>query len=128
MRVAFIFFAAAALQQDLTKKAADFPIVLAQDLPKEARDTLALIKKGGPYPYSKDGVVFSNRCWPILRLTGEPPTLDAEAWRHWFCLGWFPDLSTPVRNVRVLDSGEIIVGDSRAVTSTSAGALSRWIQ
>jgi hypothetical protein len=73
------------------------------------------------------GVVFSNRCWPILRLTGEPPTLDAEAWRHWFCLGWFPDLSTPVRNVRVLGSGEIILGDSRAVTSTSAGALSRWI-
>ena len=74
------------------------------------------------------GVVFSNRYWPILRLTGEPPTLDAEAWRHWFCLGWFPDLSAPVRNVRVLGSGEIVVGDSRAVTSSSAGALSRWIQ
>lgn len=31
------------------------------DLPKEARDTLALIRKGGPFPYSKDGTVFSNR-------------------------------------------------------------------
>jgi ribonuclease T1 len=30
-------------------------------LPKEARETLALIKKGGPYPYAKDGVVFGNR-------------------------------------------------------------------
>ncbi len=30
------------------------------DLPKEARDTLTLIKKGGPYPYQRDGVVFSN--------------------------------------------------------------------
>ena len=29
-------------------------------LPKEARDTLALIKKGGPFPYKKDGVVFGN--------------------------------------------------------------------
>ena len=30
-------------------------------LPKEARDTLVLIKKKGPYPYAKDGVVFGNR-------------------------------------------------------------------
>jgi ribonuclease T1 len=29
-------------------------------LPKEARSTLELIEKGGPYPYSRDGVVFSN--------------------------------------------------------------------
>ena len=41
--------------------AADFPIVLAAELPKEARDTLNLIHKGGPFPYAKDGVVFSNR-------------------------------------------------------------------
>ena len=39
----------------------DFPIVLEADLPKEARTTLALIAKGGPFPYSKDGVTFSNR-------------------------------------------------------------------
>ena len=30
-------------------------------LPPEARDTLALIKSGGPFPYRKDGVVFGNR-------------------------------------------------------------------
>ena len=30
-------------------------------LPKEARDALVLIKKGGPYPYAKDGAVFGNR-------------------------------------------------------------------
>jgi ribonuclease T1 len=30
-------------------------------LPKEALETLALIKKGGPYPHQRDGVVFSNR-------------------------------------------------------------------
>jgi ribonuclease T1 len=29
-------------------------------LPQEARDTLELIEKGGPYPYSRDGVVFGN--------------------------------------------------------------------
>ena len=30
------------------------------ELPREARQTIALIKKGGPYPYKKDGVVFGN--------------------------------------------------------------------
>ena len=30
-------------------------------LPKEGVDTLRLIAKGGPYPFSKDGVTFSNR-------------------------------------------------------------------
>ncbi len=30
-------------------------------LPGQARDTLALIAKGGPYPYRSDGIVFENR-------------------------------------------------------------------
>ncbi|MFD0277054.1 ribonuclease domain-containing protein [Kitasatospora sp. NPDC127111] len=30
-------------------------------LPGEARDTLALIAAGGPYPYRSDGIVFENR-------------------------------------------------------------------
>jgi len=30
-------------------------------LPAEARQTLALIKAGGPFPYQKDGSVFGNR-------------------------------------------------------------------
>ena len=34
--------------------------VAAADLPAEARDTLKLIDQGGPYPYSRDGVVFGN--------------------------------------------------------------------
>lgn len=29
-------------------------------LPTEARQTLALIDKGGPFPYARDGVVFGN--------------------------------------------------------------------
>lgn len=32
-----------------------------RDLPREARDTLALIRSGGPFPYRKDGTVFGNR-------------------------------------------------------------------
>jgi ribonuclease T1 len=30
-------------------------------LPPEARATLALIRKGGPFPYAMDGVTFANR-------------------------------------------------------------------
>jgi ribonuclease T1 len=33
----------------------------AADLPAEGRATLALIHKGGPFPYAKDGAVFGNR-------------------------------------------------------------------
>lgn len=32
-----------------------------QELPPEARATLALIRAGGPFPYARDGVVFANR-------------------------------------------------------------------
>ena len=32
-----------------------------EQLPKEAKATIALIKKGGPYPYAKDGAIFGNR-------------------------------------------------------------------
>jgi ribonuclease T1 len=41
--------------------------VRASDLPKEARETIAQIKKGGPFPYKKDGVIFGNfeRILPI---------------------------------------------------------------
>ncbi|GHI02638.1 ribonuclease [Streptomyces cellostaticus] len=31
------------------------------NLPSQAHDTLNLIDQGGPFPYSQDGVVFSNR-------------------------------------------------------------------
>jgi ribonuclease T1 len=34
--------------------------VAVKDLPVEARDTLKLIEKGGPYPYDRDGIVFGN--------------------------------------------------------------------
>ncbi|SDO74045.1 ribonuclease T1 [Pedococcus dokdonensis] len=37
------------------------PLVRASDLPVQARRTLDLIAAGGPYPYSRDGVVFQNR-------------------------------------------------------------------
>jgi ribonuclease T1 len=36
------------------------PTVTVAQLPSQARDTLVLIDKGGPYPYSRDGIVFAN--------------------------------------------------------------------
>lgn len=35
-------------------------IVAVEELPREAQYTLVLIKKGGPFPYGKDGTVFRN--------------------------------------------------------------------
>lgn len=35
--------------------------IAVANLPSEARATLDLIKRGGPFPYSKDGTVFGNR-------------------------------------------------------------------
>ena len=36
------------------------PEVPAAALPKEARETLALVKRGGPFPYKQDGATFGN--------------------------------------------------------------------
>lgn len=30
------------------------------ELPPEARETLRLIKQGGPFPYARDGAIFNN--------------------------------------------------------------------
>ena len=35
--------------------------IALRELPPEARQTLALIKAGGPFPHSKDGSRFGNR-------------------------------------------------------------------
>jgi ribonuclease T1 len=44
----------------LAREAAQAPDVAIADLPGEARDTLVLIKRGGPFPYRKDGTTFGN--------------------------------------------------------------------
>ena len=36
------------------------PVVVGQ-LPREAQDTEHLIRRGGPFPYARDGSVFGNR-------------------------------------------------------------------
>lgn len=39
----------------------DLPTIGVSRLPPEARETLVLIRAGGPFPYAKDGSVFGNR-------------------------------------------------------------------
>lgn len=56
-------FFLAALLLSLTvwaKGSAALDTVAVADLPKQAQQTLLLIKQGGPFPYPKDGAVFGN--------------------------------------------------------------------
>lgn len=52
--------AAVAYQRSESAKTVTGEIALDQ-LPAEARHALELIKKGGPFPYSRDGIPFGNR-------------------------------------------------------------------
>ena len=49
--LAFVFSFSAFSESDIEKK----------QLPKEAIQTIALIEKGGPFPYRNDGATFGNR-------------------------------------------------------------------
>ena len=53
--------AAATLVVALPALALSQPEIGVRELPKEGRDVLAQIRKGGPFAYELDGVVFSNR-------------------------------------------------------------------
>jgi ribonuclease T1 len=37
------------------------PTIALSQLPAEARQTLQLIERGGPFPYAQDGATFGNR-------------------------------------------------------------------
>lgn len=45
----------------LARNPAPIPVVTITQLPAEARTTISLIQKGGPFPYRKDGTTFGNR-------------------------------------------------------------------
>jgi ribonuclease T1 len=57
--IALIHFPAQA-QPRSEGKGSSFEVKLSM-LPVEAQTTITLIRKGGPFPYPKDGVVFGNR-------------------------------------------------------------------
>ncbi|WP_329519595.1 ribonuclease domain-containing protein [Spirillospora sp. NBC_01491] len=53
--------AAAPAAAPVAAPVAAIPPICESALPPEAGDTVALIDKGGPYPYPQDGTVFQNR-------------------------------------------------------------------
>ncbi|HXF46073.1 MAG TPA: ribonuclease domain-containing protein [Burkholderiaceae bacterium] len=59
-RAALVALACAFAPAD-AREAPPLPTVHVRELPPEAQATLALIKRGGPFPYRKDGSVFFNR-------------------------------------------------------------------
>jgi len=59
--LAALFVALPACSRDASTLVEPGQTIAVADLPSEARATLALIKRGGPFPYRKDGTVFQNR-------------------------------------------------------------------
>jgi len=55
-----LFLASPVLGRGETPSNAAPAVVSAAELPEQARQTIALIRKGGPFPYERDGVVFGN--------------------------------------------------------------------
>jgi ribonuclease T1 len=49
------------LAQARDQQAYPLAVVSVVQLPPEARDTLQLIQRGGPFPYARDGITFKNR-------------------------------------------------------------------
>lgn len=64
------------------------------ELPAEARETLQLIDRGGPFPYARDGVVFGNY---ENRL---PP-------RH---RGYYREYTVPTPGIRSRGARRIVAG------------------
>jgi len=70
--------------------------VRLEALPPEARDTLDLIRRGGPFPFWRDGAVFSNR---ERRLPPRPR-------------GWYREYTVPTPGSRDRGARRIVAGGS----------------
>jgi ribonuclease T1 len=68
--------------------------VALRDLPREAQATVALIERGGPFPYAQDGVTFGNR----ERLLPTHPR------------GWYHEYTVPTPGSDDRGARRIIVG------------------
>jgi len=72
-------------------------VVSVEKLPPEAKKTLDLIKKGGPFPYDRDGIVFRNR-EKILPIA---PT------------GYYREYTVPTPGIRNRGARRIVTGQKR---------------
>lgn len=75
-------------------RAIAMPEVSLAALPPEARETLKLIRQGGPFPYAKDGNEFRNR---EGRLPPKPP-------------GYYREYTVPTPGERDRGARRIVMG------------------
>lgn len=68
------------------------------ELPAEARETLGLIKRGGPFPYRKDGTVFRNF---ERRLPAQPR-------------GYYREYTVPTPGTTTRGARRIVAGEGSA--------------
>ena len=62
LRVALLFCLVAGVASALARTTPEsLPEVALAELPKEAQAVYRLIRKGGPFGYDRDGIVFGNR-------------------------------------------------------------------
>lgn len=76
------------------KRTKSMPTISVADLPAEGRDTLKLIKQGGPFPYRKDGTTFGNR-------EGRLPNRDR---------GYYREYTVPTPGAETRGARRIIAG------------------
>lgn len=79
------------------------PTVAAAQLPQQARDTLVLIDKGGPFPYDRDGITFGNN----ERLLPQQPR------------GYYKEYTVPTPGSRDRGARRLVVGRDGDVYYTS---------
>jgi len=89
-----------ALREALARTGAPLEVPLST-LPAEARATLQRIHAGGPFPYSRDGVVFNNR----ERILPAMPR------------GYYREFTVPTPGMRTRGGRRIVCGGDVAALS-----------
>lgn len=92
--------------QGLAQATGVIPEIAASELPPEARATLQLIKKGGPFPYERDGIVFGNR-EKLLPLKDR---------------GYYREYTVPTPGARDRGARRIVAGGCDAANKPSAAS------
>jgi ribonuclease T1 len=69
-------------------------VIAVSELPREARETLQRIRRGGPFPYQRDGTVFGNfeRALPVRGR------------------GYYREYTVPTRGVKHRGGRRIVAG------------------
>lgn len=87
-------------------RAENFPTVQLAQLPPEARETLILIQRGGPFPYPrKDGSAFGNR----------EKRLPQQA------QGYYREYTVPTPGSRDRGARRIVAGEGRSADVKTSG-------